>query len=219
MKIGIELNHIIRDVNSQMLKYYVKDIDKTFDEKKVEKNLVSFIDSLGFKTKKAKENFLYVDYPYEIFGCANTIHRNTSPMFNKWLIELDNEGLSGEDVCVFSLKENALTIQSSYYFLSKIGCRVRNVFFPKNSVEMWDKCDVIITTNERIVNSKPEGKKVILIQTKDNSHLAPSCDLVYAAFTDILEDKTFIKMLSKGRKKKSKSWVTRFKNKFSKIFK
>jgi hypothetical protein len=93
------------------------------------------------------------------------------------------------------------------------------VFFTKNGIEMWDKCDVIITTNERIVNSKPEGKKVVLIQTKDNAYLASLCDLVYAAFTDILEDKTFIKMLSKSKKKKSKSWVTRFKNKFSKIFK
>ena len=27
MKIGIELNHIVRDVNSQMLKYFKKDID------------------------------------------------------------------------------------------------------------------------------------------------------------------------------------------------
>jgi hypothetical protein len=217
MKIGIELNHIIRDVNSQILKYYVKDIDKTFDEKKVDKNLVSFIDTLGFKSKKAKDNFIYIDYPYEIFGCANTTHRNTSPMLNKWLTELDNEGLNSENVCVFSLKENALTIQSSYYFLSKIGCRVRNVFFPKNGVDMWNKCDVIITTDERIVKSKPEGKKVILIQTKDNTHLTSYCDLVYTNFNDIIEDRTFIKMLSKNRKKKS--WVTRFKNKFSKIFK
>lgn len=217
MKIGIEINHIIRDVNSQMLKYYVKDIDKTFDEKKVEKNVVSFIDSLGFKTKKAKENFLYVDYPYEIFGCANTIHRNTSPMLNKWLIELDNEGLGGDEVCLFSLRENALTIQSSYYFLSKIGCRVRNIFFPKDGKDMWEKCDVIITTNERIVKNKPSDKKVILIQTKDNTDLIPLCDLVYASFTDIIQDKTFIKMISKERKEK-KNWINRLKNKFSKIF-
>lgn len=217
MRIGIELNNIIRDVNSQMLKYYIKEIDKTFNEDKIEKNVVSFIDTLGFKTKKAKENFLYVDYPYEIFGCANTIHRNTSPMLNKWLCDLDNEGLNSDKVCLFSLKENALTIQSSYYFLSKIGCRVRNVFFPKDGVEMWDKCDVIITNNERIVRCKPLGKKVILIQTKDNAHLAPLCDFVYAAFTDIIEDKTFIKMLSRNNEKRG--WFKRLKNNLVKIFK
>ena len=120
MKIGIELNHIIRDVNSQMLKYYVKDIDKTFNEKNVEKNLVSFIDTLGFKSKKAKDNFLYIDYPYEIFGCAKTMHRNTGVMLNNWLEELDNKGIGCESVSIFSLKENALSIQSTYYFLSKI---------------------------------------------------------------------------------------------------
>lgn len=217
MKIGIELNNIIRDVNSQMLKYYVKDIDKKFDGDKLEKNVVSFIDSLGFKTKKAKENFLYVDYPYEIFGCANTTDRNTSTMLNKWLIELDNEGVNGENVCLFSLKENALTIQSSYYFLSKIGCRVRNVFFPKDGIDMWEKCDVIITNNERIIKSKPEGKKVVLIQTKDTKHLSGVCDLVYASFIDLLTDKSFIKSLRK--KTTRKSWFKKMKNNFIKIFK
>lgn len=216
MRIGVEINHVIRDINSQMLKYYVKDIDKNFDEKKVEKNVVSFIDSLGFKSKKAKENFLYVDYPYEIFGCANTIHRNTGPMLNKWLIEMDNIGLNGSKVSLFSLRENALTIQSSYYFLSKIGCRVRNVFFPKDGLEMWDKCDVIITTDERIVRNKPNDKKVVLIKTKDNGHLCEYCDLVYSSFADLLTDPTFFNALQKVERKEK--WVNRIKNKLYKIF-
>lgn len=216
MKIGIEMNHIIRDINSQILKYYVKDIDKKFDENKVSKNVVKFIDTLGFKSKKAKENFLYIDYPYEIFGCANTIHRNSSQMLNQWLIDLDNQGFNGEDVCLFSLKENALTIQSSYYFLSKIGCRIRNVFFPKNGVDMWDKCDVIITTDDRIIKNKPDGKKVVLIMTKDNSHLSPLCDLSYSSFEEIIDDKEFLKMIEDNGGKKG--FFSRLKNKIVKWF-
>ena len=216
MKIGIEINHVIRNINYQMLKYYVKDIDKTFDESSVETNVVSFIDKLNFKTKKARENFLYVDYPYEIYGCAKTSHRNTGTMLNKWLDEMENKGLNCEDVSLFSLKENALTIQSSYYFLSKIGCRVRNVFFPKNGVEMWDKCDVIITTDERIVNNKPQGKKVVLILTKDNSHLSSKCDMVYSTFMDLLTDKTFFNAINK--KKSTTNWKKKVKNKLFKIF-
>ena len=216
MKIGIEINHVIRDINSQIIKYYAKDIDKNFDEKNVDKTSLNLIDKVGFKNKKAKENFLYVDYPYEIFGCANTTHRHTSSMLNKWMEEMDNNGFNGSNVSLFSLKENALTIQSSYYFLSKIGCRVRNVFFPKDGKEMWNKCDIIITTNEYIVNNKPEDKKVILIKTNDNSHLMSKCDFVYSDFYQLLNDKTLFKVLSKEHKKKE-TLLGKIKNKIKKI--
>ena len=216
MKIGVEINYLIRDINTQMLKYYMKDIDKSFDDTNIEKNVTTFIDSLGFKTKKSKETFLYVDYPYEIFGCANTIHRNSGVMLNGWLERMDNEGYDGSEVSLFSLKENALTIQSTYYFLSKIGCRIRNVFFPKDGKEMWDKCDIIITTNERIVRNKPNGKKVVLILTKDNAHLSSLCDFVYPTFVDVIEDNAFFRIIEKTQPKQSLFGF--IKNKFKKIF-
>lgn len=217
MKIGIELNYVIRDINSQMLKYYKKDIDKKFDDTDIEMGVTNFIDSLGFKGRKSKENFLYVDYPYEIFGCAKTMHRNTGVMLNNWLEELDNKGIGCESVSIFSLKENALSIQSTYYFLSKIGCRVRDVFFPKDGKNVWNKCDVVITTNERVVRNKPEGKKVILILTKDNEHLSSLCDKVYASFTDILTDDEFLTVIRDESNKVS--FLARMKNKFYKFFK
>ena len=176
-----------------------------------------FIDYLGFKGRKAKENFLYVDYPYEIFGCAKTMHRNTGVMLNNWLEELDNKGIGCESVSIFSLKEHALSIQSSYYFLSKIGCRVRDVFFPKDVKKVWDKCDVVITTNERVVRNKPEGKQVILILTEDNEHLSSLCDRVYSSFTDILTDDDFLSKISDGGKKVK--LVEKIKNKILKYFK
>lgn len=218
MKIGIEINNIIRDVNSQMLKYYVKDIDKKFDDSNVDTNVVNFIDKLGFKTKKSKEDFLYVDYPYEIFGCAKTMNRNTSASLNGWLTELENKGLRSDDVCLFSLKENALTIQSSYYFLSKIGCRIRNVFFPKDGATMWDRCDIIITNNERIIKSKPfnSNKKVVLISTNDTNHLKDMCDLVYSSFEEIVEDEDFFKETKCVGKNNLIGWI---KNKFYNFFK
>lgn len=195
MRIGIELNHVIRDINSQMLKYYVKDFDKKFDSSNIDMSNTNFIDSLGFKTKKAKNNFMYIDYPYEIFGCAKTVGRHTSLLLNEWLDTLDNNGLNGEDVSLFSLKETALTIQSSFYFLSKIGCRVRNIFFPKDGKSVWDKYDVVITTDERIVKSKPNNKSVVLIETSDNKHLSEKCDLTYESFEEIISDEAFIPFL------------------------
>ena len=215
MKIGIELNNIVRDLNKQIIKYYKKDINQSFDDKNVNYNVTNVIDSIDFKSKKAKFEYMYVDYPYEIFGCANTMDKNLSVSINNWLISLGNKEDDKYDVKLFSLKEEALSIQSTYYFLSKIGCRVREMFFPKDGVEMWDKCDVIITLNERIIDNKPKGKVVILINKDDNKNLQGKVDLHYDSLFDLISDTEFINKVKQieGVKK------TSFLQKIKKIFK
>ena len=215
MKIGIELNNIVRDLNKQIIKYYKKDINQSFDDKNVNYNVTNVIDSIDFKSKKAKFEYMYVDYPYEIFGCAPTTHRNLAVTINNWLISLGNKEDDKYDVKLFSLKEEALSIQSTYYFLSKIGCRVREMFFPKDGVEMWNKCDVIITLNERIIDNKPEGKVVVLINKDDNKNLQGKVDLHYDSLFDLISDTEFINKVKQieGVKK------TSFLQKIKKIFK
>lgn len=215
MKIGIELNNIVRDLNKQIIKYYKKDINQSFDDKNVNYNVTNIIDSIDFKSKKAKFEYMYVDYPYEIFGCATTTHRNLAVTINNWLISLGNKEDDKYDVKLFSLKEEALSIQSTYYFLSKIGCRVREMFFPKDGVEMWNKCDVIITLNERIIDNKPEGKVVVLINKDDNKNLQGKVDLYYDSLFDLISDTEFINKVRQieGVKK------TSFLQKIKKIFK
>ena len=215
MKIGIELNNIVRDLNKQIIKYYKKDINQSFDDKNVNYNVTNVIDSIDFKSKKAKFEYMYVDYPYEIFGCATTTHRNLAVTINNWLISLGNKEDDRYDVKLFSLKEEALSIQSTYYFLSKIGCRVREMFFPKDGIEMWDKCDVIITLNERIIDNKPEGKVVVLINKDDNKNLQGKVDLHYDSLFDLISDTEFINKVKQieGVKK------TSFLQKIKKIFK
>lgn len=215
MKIGIELNNIVRDLNKQIIKYYKKDINQSFDDKNVNYNVTNIIDSIDFKSKKAKFEYMYVDYPYEIFGCATTTHRNLAVTINNWLISLGNKEDDKYDVKLFSLKEEALSIQSTYYFLSKIGCRVREMFFPKDGIEMWDKCDVIITLNERIIDNKPEGKVVVLINKDDNKNLQEKVDLHYDSLFDLISDSEFINKVKQieGVKK------TSFLQKIKKIFK
>ena len=215
MKIGIELNNIVRDLNKQIIKYYKKDINQSFDDKNVNYNVTNVIDNIDFKSKKAKFEYMYVDYPYEIFGCAPTTHRNLAVTINNWLISLGNKEDDKYDVKLFSLKEEALSIQSTYYFLSKIGCRVREMFFPKDGIEMWDKCDVIITLNERIIDNKPEGKVVVLINKDDNKNLQGKVDLHYDSLFDLISDTEFINKVKQieGVKK------TSFLQKIKKIFK
>ena len=193
MRIGIELNGIVRDINKQIIKYYKKDINPSYDDKNVNYNVLNIIDGLGFKSKKEKFEFMYVDYPYEIFGCAPTSHRNLAVTINNWIVDLNNKEDDTYDIKFFSLKEEGLSIQSTYYFLGKIGSRVREMFFPKNGSTMWEKCDVIITTNENIINTKPEGKKVVLIKTDDvKVELKEKADFVYDSLMELITDGEFL---------------------------
>ena len=100
---------------------------------------------------------------YEVFGCAGTYGMHLPNSINNW--HIDNK--SNHEFLVFSLGESGLSIQSSYFFLSKIGCKIREVFFPKKYKDLWDKCDVIITANQNIARNKPNDKYVVLIKTND----------------------------------------------------
>ena len=56
----------------------------------------------------------------------------------------------------------------AYFFLSKIGTKIREVYFPTDSITVWDKCDILITANPELLDAKPEGKTSIKIKTEYN---------------------------------------------------
>jgi len=199
MKIGIEINNILRDLNFQLVKYYKKDIDKEFDDENVDYNVTDILPKLKFKNKKSKHEFVYIDYPYELFGCANATHRLVNVTLNNWLLcACSDEKI---DVCLFSMKEEGLTIQSTYFFLSKIGSRVREVFFPRKKEEVWEKCDVIVTNNIDLINSKPNGKIAILINNNDNAKLKKKCEFNYDSLYEMLIDSTLVEKIKNAMNK------------------
>lgn len=216
MKIGIDLNYVVRDINKQIIKYYKKDINKDFDESTIDIHDNDLIKKLPFPNRKARENFMYIDYPFEIFGCASTISRNLVNSITNWEINLSNVDENDEyQVVHFSSNEIALTIQSTYYFLSKVGSRVREVYFPKDSKKIWDICDVVITANPNIIKSKPNNKISVFIKY-DTLNKIPDADLVYDNLEDLLNDNEFIKKINVP---KHQGFVQKLKNKIRKIYK
>lgn len=185
MKIAIELNNIVRDFNTQVLKYYVKDIDPMFDDEKVDMESTDILPSLPFKSKKERKIFKEIDYPYELFGCAKTMSKHLHVEVEKWLEEHKDD-----EIIYFSLNERDLTIQSTFFFLSK-GSRVRTILFPKKPKDIWNYCDVAVTLNKDVVKSKPVGKKCVLIKKTDNKNLEIKVDAAYESLDDLLNDKDF----------------------------
>jgi hypothetical protein len=46
---------------------------------------------------------------------------------------------------------------STFFFLSKTGCKIENIRFVTDYAKKWDGIDVLIT-NPKALESKPEGK-------------------------------------------------------------
>lgn len=220
MRIGIEMNHIVRDINSQILKYFVKDIQKDFDESEVDLHTINFIKQIPFKTAKEKHDFLFVDYPYEIFGCASSTAMHLPVMVNDWGYKLGKK-YQGEkfDISYFSLGEKGLSIQSSFFFLSKTASRIRDVFFPLKVQDVWDRYDVVITTNQNVIKHKPKGKVVIGIKMSDNLKILKKADLVYDDLPQLIEDDTFIDAINGIMYPIQENLISKFKITLNKVIK
>ena len=196
LTIGVELNHVVRNINKQILKYYAKEFDPSMDWEEMDDKCDVFEKYCKFNSKYEKNNFIYIDYPYEIFGCANTAEKKLAVKITTWLSEITN--IEDEDIRIifFSLNEHAITIQSSFFFLSKIGSRVRKVVFPKNVLEVWDECDVVITANNQFFEEeKPDYGKIVLINREFNEKNKDKAFLNYDNLSEVIEDNNFFKKL------------------------
>lgn len=196
--IAIELNHVVRNVNKQILKYYQKDINSELDIDNIDEKDDVF-KYATFDSKRDRNEFVYIDYPYEIFGCAKPMDKDLPTKINNWLTSLANEEDEVYNVIYYSLNEEALTIQSTYFFLSKIGTRVREVLFPYEPKEVVDKADVIITSNSSMIDAANDSNtKVILINRPTNKDVKDKAFLSYDSLSDLINDSDFLKKINKN---------------------
>lgn len=196
--IAIELNHVVRNINKQILKYYQKDINPELDIDNIDEKDDVFKYAV-FDSKRDRNEFVYIDYPYEIFGCAKPIDKNLPTKINNWLASLTNEEDETYKVIYYSLNEEALTIQSTYFFLSKIGTRVREVLFPFEPKDILDRADVIITADGSIIEkSKDTDTKIVLINRPTNKEFNDKAFLSYDSLSDLINDSDFLKKINKN---------------------
>ena len=189
IRIGIELNDVVRNINKQILKYYQKDIDPSLDLDEVDEKDDVF-KYAKFDSNKSRNEFIYIDYPYEIFGCAKTMTKDLQVEMNNWLNELTNYEDDNVEIYFYGLNEESLTIQSSYFFLSKIGTRVRKVIFPRDLNDLTKDTDVIVTANKKVVDFL-DGKKgiySILINNNINSECKDKANANYDSLSDVIKD-------------------------------
>ena len=176
MRIGIELNGVLRDtlrkIQQEYEKWYIENPfkEETEFEYKVISDLTTLNISqhLAFKDEDDVYNFLYKEHTMEIFGHAGSVETSSMMDFNDFYLNMRDE----HDILVVS-DEMGKSKPASLFFISKFGCLVETVKFYSESTinSLWDSVDVLLTANPQLLLNHPEGKIVIKFNTSYNSDI------------------------------------------------
>ena len=167
MKIGITLNEVFRDFVGQLAYTY----DKYVDEIDVTEDSVTnfnLIEHFKFKSVDELNKFLYGEAALEIFGHADQLHENVFTLFNNFLMDI--EDFTNHKVVIVS-REAMKSIPSTFFFLSKLGCKATDLKFVTNYEDKWNDVDVLITANPRALEAKPEGKISVKVNASYNKDI------------------------------------------------
>jgi hypothetical protein len=66
---------------------------------------------------------------------------------------------------------------STFFFLSKTGCKIENIRFVTDYAKKWDGIDVLITANPKALESKPEGKISIKVNASYNKNVSADYEI------------------------------------------
>ena len=195
MRIGIEINGVLRDTIGKITQVYQKNLIDITDEERFEKTyeldisgntgeiseIVPFeykinlpIDSLEisnhfiFQNKEEEYSFLFEDYVMEIFGHAASSEYTTFNDLNDVYINLRDK----HDFIVVS-DEIGKSKPASLFFLSKFGCQLEKVVFYSNYTinSMWNEIDILLTSNPTLLLEHPSDKLVIKFETEYNKKI------------------------------------------------
>ena len=166
-------------------------LQKIIDEKiNLPLDTFDLLNHYQFENREELEKFMYINYSFQIFASANSFPKSMDSI-NFLQIFGDTTGLF--DVVLFA-KCKETSISSTYHFLAKNACKIRNVKFIEEYEDIWKDSDVVITDCPEVLETKPKNKKSIKMNHMYNSY----SDANYS-FYSILEikDENFIKEIFK----------------------
>ena len=193
MKIGIEINGVLRDTIGKFTQIYEKHLideiesnnptylmdlsgntevallDDPFKyEKLSDVTSLNLLDHFSFPSKDDLYSFMYEEYTMELFGHAPSTEMMTFNILNDIYHNLRDK----YDLMIVS-DEIGRSKPSSLFFLSKFGCLLEKVFFysevTKN--DMWNSVDILLTANPNLLLNKPSNKIVIKYETEFNKNI------------------------------------------------
>ena len=170
MKIAVDLNDVLRDYTANFGEYFKKGYDQDINLDEIEVTTNDLSQVFPFKSRYDYEHFVYEDFAWELFAKCPSCDRGLGAAFSNWITKtitnIDTE--EPIEVIIVSPMEYGITIPATYWFISKLGCRAREIYLPTDPTTIWDRCDVLITANPTLLTIKPDGKKSVKIKTDYN---------------------------------------------------
>lgn len=178
MKIGIELNGVLRDtlkkIQQEYEKWYIENPFKEDEEDDFKYEVISELNSLDiskhlkFRNNDDLYDFLYKEHPMEIFGHAGSVEPSGLLDLNDFYLDMREE----HDILIVS-DEIGKSKPASLFFISKFGCLVESVKFYSESTinSLWNSVDILLTANPNLLLNHPEDKVVIKFNTVYNKDI------------------------------------------------
>jgi len=179
MRIGIELNGVLRDTLKKIQQEYEKwYLNNPFKEDNGEEDfgyeVISDLTSLDitkhlkFKNEDELYDFLYKEHTMEIFGHAGSVEPSGLLELNEFYLDMREL----HDIIVVS-DEIGKSKPASLFFISKFGCLVESVkFYSEITINsLWDSVDILLTANPKLLLNHPKNKIVIKFNTLYNQNV------------------------------------------------
>jgi hypothetical protein len=188
MTIGINLDGVLRNHLNKLIsthkKYYESDIDvediKDYD---LEKYFTFEDEGEGFL------KFLYEDCSLEIFGYSDEIEEHVITKLNSFISR------NQEKITVKILtRECGRAIPGTLFFLSKTGSMCKNIKFVNSYEEMWEECDMLVTSFPKSLETKPEGKTSVKVERQYNKGI--KSDYSIKTISEFLEEDYINKLIN-----------------------
>ena len=139
--------------------------------------------------KDSLDKFLYEDCSLEIFGSADEIEDNVITKLNTF-ISKNREKLTVK----IMTRECGRAIPATLFFLSKTGSMCKEIKFINSYEEMWDECDMLVTTFPKVLETKPKNKISIKIERNYNKKI--KSNKIIKNLSDFLEDEDYINKIT-----------------------
>ena len=176
MRIGIELNGVLRDtlkkIQQEYEKWYIENPfkEETEFEYKLKSDVTSLnlMEHLSFKNEEELYDFLYKEHTMEIFGHAGSVETSSMMDLNDFYLDMRDF----HDILIVS-DEIGKSKPASLFFISKFGCLVESVkFYSEITINnLWESVDILLTANPKLLLNHPSNKTLIKFETSYNSEI------------------------------------------------
>jgi hypothetical protein len=182
MKIAISINEVLRSYIEQLVYTYDKYIAPN-ELTVVDVTNFNLIEFFKFDDINKLNSFLYLEAPLEIFGHADQMSDGLMNQFNHFLMDIKDD--EEHEIEVVS-REIDKSIPSTFFFLSKTGCKADKVRFVKKNEDEWGDADILITANPIALDNKPTGTISVKVRTSYNS--TSTADYEIDSILDFIKD-------------------------------